>query len=250
MANTPTSSADGTYVYTSVTVSGSTNGTCPSGCPCYATHTPQAYNHLGTIGGWTSGPGAPPNNYISWTNNQQLAAARGSLTDWISQVDVSCTIVGTFFYPPPVTTPVAQYTPVQHNYPRNPLPQACRISNFFDALRNAKSHHADDVIFDNGSGGGTVLPLGTSVTAMEAGTVAAAVSGNGPASLPYPQCSGAPGNYVKIKADGDTYFTIYFHVHPSVSQGQHVSAGQLIGTLDSSGCQTHPHLHVGKRSLG
>ena len=162
-------------------------------------------------------------------------------------MDVSCTIVGTFFYPPPVTTPVAQYTPVQHNYPRNPLPQVCRVSNFFDAVRNGKAHHANDVIFDDGHGGGTIPPVGTPVTAMEAGNVVEAVSGQGPASLPYPQCSGAPGNYVKIKADGDTYFTIYFHMKPSVSKGQHVSAGQLIGTLDKSGCQKNPHLHLGRK---
>jgi murein DD-endopeptidase MepM/ murein hydrolase activator NlpD len=55
------------------------------------------------------------------------------------------------------------------------------------------------------------------------------------------------GNYVKIKADVDGYFTIYYHMTPSVSVNQHVVAGQQIGVLDTSGCQSHAHLHVGRK---
>jgi len=115
------------------------------------------------------------------------------------------------------------------------------------AVRNQKAHHAEDVVYDNGNGGGVKPPYGAPVYAMEAGTVVAAPSTNGPASSPYPQCVGAPGNYVKIRADGDSYYTIYFHMSPSVSTNQHVNAGQQIGVLDNSGCQSGAHLHVGRK---
>ena len=69
------------------------------------------------------------------------------------------------------------FTSIQHDYPRNPLPQACRITSFFDASRFGHAHHAQDLVHDNGSGGKTVPAYGTPVTAMEAGTVTAAVSG-------------------------------------------------------------------------
>jgi hypothetical protein len=141
------------------------------------------------------------------------------------------------------------FTPIQHNYPRNPLPEACRISSFFDAVRNQLAHHAEDVVFDNGNGGGTVPAYGTPVYAMESGTVVAVASGNGPSSLGYPGCAGtgALGNYVKIKGS-DGYFTIYFHVAPSVSLNQQISQGQQIGVLDNSGCQSGAHLHVGRKN--
>ncbi|MDQ2839528.1 MAG: M23 family metallopeptidase, partial [Acidobacteriota bacterium] len=140
-------------------------------------------------------------------------------------------------------------TPVQHNYPTNPLPAACRIASFFDAVRNQRAHHAQDVVLDNGQGGSQRPAYGTAVTAMESGTVRTAISGNGPASTPYPGCAGlgVPGNYVKIIADGDTYSTIYFHMTASVSAGQHVNAGDVIGHLDNSGCQSGAHLHVGRK---
>ncbi len=57
---------------------------------------------------------------------------------------------------------------------------------------------------------------------------------------------GAPGNYVKIKGL-DNYYTIYFHITPTVSQGQHVFQGNQIGITDNSGCQRRPHLHVQRK---
>jgi murein DD-endopeptidase MepM/ murein hydrolase activator NlpD len=50
---------------------------------------------------------------------------------------------------------------------------------------------------------------------------------------------------VKIKGS-DGYYTVYAHVKPTVTSGQ-VSAGQQIGTLDASGCQSHPHIHMTRR---
>jgi murein DD-endopeptidase MepM/ murein hydrolase activator NlpD len=36
----------------------------------------------------------------------------------------------------------------------------------------------------------------------------------------------------------------------SVSNGQTVTAGQVIGHLDSSGCQSGAHLHIGRKDPG
>lgn len=143
----------------------------------------------------------------------------------------------------------AGFTAVQHNYPRNPLDKVCRIASFFDAVRNARAHHAEDVVYDNGSGGSARPPYGTPVTAMEGGRVVYAVGGERPASTSYPGCAGMgfAGNYVKVEGD-DGYFTIYFHMTPSVSNGQPVAAGQVIGHLDNSGCQSGAHLHVGRKN--
>jgi hypothetical protein len=154
---------------------------------------------------------------------------------------------------------VLSYSPIQHNYPNNPLPQACWISSFFDAVRNGTVHQAEDVIYTNTQGGGTTPPYGTAVYAAEAGEVTVAVGTNGPASQGYPACigMGSPGNYVKITAvasgqcpgsSGDSYSTIYFHVKPVVSQGQCVSAGHQISTLDNSGCQSGAHVHVARKN--
>ena len=146
--------------------------------------------------------------------------------------------------------PSNQLTTIQHSYPNNPLPRACWITAFYDATRLTGPHHALDLVFDNGSGtGGQVPAIGTPVYAMEAGTVVATMSGQ--PNAPYPACMSTtpcpPGDYVKIRADGDSYTMLYFHMTPLVSVGQHVAAGQEIGTLDGSGCQSNPHLHVGRK---
>lgn len=122
---------------------------------------------------------------------------------------------------------------------------------FFDKVGNAgTAHHAEDVILDNGAGTGGVKPTyGTAVYAMEAGTVVKVVNTAGPASVGFPQCQGLgyPGNRVNVR-DSLGYTTIYYHVMPSagITVGTNVSQGQQIGTLDNSGCQSGPHLHVGR----
>ena len=168
-------------------------------------------------------------------------------------------MAGVIFNPYPGAEQIAQYTAIQHNYPRNPLPNPCRISSFFDAIRNGHIHHAQDVIYDNGSGtGGVTPPYGAAVSTMEAGKIVAAPGHYGPASPGYPACvgTGSSGNYVKIQAvassvcpgsSGDNYSTIYFHVKPSVSVGQCVTASQQIGTLDNSGCQSGAHTHIARK---
>jgi hypothetical protein len=51
------------------------------------------------------------------------------------------------------------YSPIQHNYPRNPLPKACRISSFFDRWRGGRAHYAEDGVYDNNGQSG-LPPLG------------------------------------------------------------------------------------------
>lgn len=161
-----------------------------------------------------------------------------------------CSYAGTFFSDGGSSNSTLGFTAVEHNYPSNPLPKPCWVSSFYDAVREAGAHHAEDLVYDNGNhNGGTVPAYGTPVTAMESGTVVAAPSGYGPAS--YPGCLNGnprpPGNYVKIQG-ADNYFTIYYHMKPGVSVGQKVNAGQVIGTLDNSGCQSAAHLHVGRKN--
>jgi len=54
-----------------------------------------------------------------------------------------------------------------------------------------------------------------------------------------------PGGTIPGISDG--YFTIYMHMTPSVSNGQFISQGQQIGTIDSSGCQSKHHVHVARK---
>lgn len=107
------------------------------------------------------------------------------------------------------------------------------------------------MVYDNGQGTGGASPAyGTPVYAAEAGQVVAVNSGAGAAPGGYPACigTGAAGNYVKIQGS-DGYYTIYFHVMPlpSIVKGVKVTAGQEIGTLDNSGCQSGAHTHVARK---
>ncbi|MFF4559603.1 peptidoglycan DD-metalloendopeptidase family protein [Streptomyces sp. NPDC001435] len=76
-----------------------------------------------------------------------------------------------------------------------------------------------------------VVPTGTSLKAVAAGTVVSAGWG------------GAYGNQVVIKLD-DGYYAQYAHLSQiSVSAGQSVVAGQQIGLSGATGNVTGPHLH-------
>lgn len=86
------------------------------------------------------------------------------------------------------------------------------------------------------------IPNGTSVAAAAAGTVAAISFENG-----------GYGNYVKLShTDGSRkYFTYYAHLsNASVTPGQEVTAGTIIGFSNNTGASTGPHLHFGLRVDG
>ncbi|MDE6092508.1 MAG: peptidoglycan DD-metalloendopeptidase family protein, partial [Ruminococcus sp.] len=63
-------------------------------------------------------------------------------------------------------------------------------------------------------------------------------------------CGGDFGNYVIISHDG-TYSTVYAHMsYVSVSAGDYVEQGQVIGAVGSTGWSTGPHLHFELRVDG
>ncbi|HWZ53064.1 MAG TPA: M23 family metallopeptidase [Granulicella sp.] len=147
-------------------------------------------------------------------------------------------------------TEVSNLTPIQHRYPGNPLPNACWVSQFFDKIgANATAHHAQDITNSDGNGSHSSPAYGTSVSAMESGTVTKIDGSEGPASPAYPACQGLRklANTVWIQGN-DLYTTRYVHVTPvpGLAVGQSVTQGQIIGTLDNSGCQSGAHLHVGR----
>ncbi|CAM5613640.1 M23 family metallopeptidase [Streptomyces fumanus] len=94
-------------------------------------------------------------------------------------------------------------------------------------------YHQSGSMWSSGYHTGTdfVVPTGTSLKAVGAGTVVSAGWG------------GAYGNQVVIKlADG--YYAQYAHLSAlSVSSGQTVTAGQQIGLSGATGNVTGPHLH-------
>jgi hypothetical protein len=86
------------------------------------------------------------------------------------------------------------------------------------------------------------IPNGTPVQAAAAGTVASVAFENG-----------GFGNYVKLShQDGSTvYYTYYAHLATtSVTAGQKVKAGTVLGTSNNTGASTGPHLHFGLKITG
>lgn len=86
------------------------------------------------------------------------------------------------------------------------------------------------------------IPNGTPVSAAAAGTVALVGFENG-----------GYGNYVKLShTDGSkTYYTYYAHLaNATVSAGQKVKVGAVIGHSNNTGASTGPHLHFGLKIDG
>jgi murein DD-endopeptidase MepM/ murein hydrolase activator NlpD len=55
----------------------------------------------------------------------------------------------------------------------------------------------------------------------------------------------AAGNYIMI-SHGNGIYTVYMHCSKlSVSVGENVAKGQVIGSVGSTGVSTGPHLHFG-----
>jgi len=93
-------SMDGTYIYTSVNVSGSSSGTCPTQ-PAYlanechsTTHKPQVYNVIGSVGGWQYGSPVYWTSWLSFSNNQQIAYTKGVEYTFNNTGQVICTAIG------------------------------------------------------------------------------------------------------------------------------------------------------------
>lgn len=125
-----------------------------------------------------------------------------------------------------------------------PCPGFYYLSSEWNEYRGSYNHGAIDIA---GSG-----IMGTSVVAAASGTV---ISTNTSCIHNWGKsgscgCGGGYGNYVWID-HGNGKATIYGHltsVYASV--GQYVSAGQVIGTVGSTGNSTGPHLHFECRYYG
>lgn len=86
------------------------------------------------------------------------------------------------------------------------------------------------------------IPNGTPIKAAAAGTVAQVAFENG-----------GYGNYVRLShVDGSTtYSTYYAHLaSASVSPGQKLNAGDVMGLSNNTGASTGPHLHFGLKIPG
>ncbi|MFF0221142.1 peptidoglycan DD-metalloendopeptidase family protein [Streptomyces sp. NPDC004629] len=102
-----------------------------------------------------------------------------------------------------------------------------------DGARIGTAYHKAGSMWSSGyhTGVDFVVPTGTSLKAVGAGTVVSAGWG------------GAYGNQVVLKL-GDGYYAQYAHLSQlSVSAGQTVTPGQQVGLSGATGNVTGPHLH-------
>lgn len=125
-----------------------------------------------------------------------------------------------------------------------PTPGFYTLTSSFEEWRGYRNHGALDI-----AGGGI---MGTPVVAAAAGEVIATCTEcthNWGKSYSC-GCGGGYGNYVWI-SHGNGKESIYAHLTATtVSQGQTVSAGQLIGYVGSTGYSTGAHLHFECRYNG
>ena len=125
-----------------------------------------------------------------------------------------------------------------------PTPGFYLLTSSYEEWRGYRNHGALDI-----AGGGI---MGTPVVAAAAGTVVGTCTEcthNWGKSYSC-GCGGGYGNYVWI-SHGDGKESIYAHLTSvTVSQGQSVSAGQLIGYVGSTGYSTGAHLHFECRYNG
>ncbi|MBQ7133508.1 MAG: peptidoglycan DD-metalloendopeptidase family protein [Ruminococcus sp.] len=125
-----------------------------------------------------------------------------------------------------------------------PCPGFYNLTSQYEEWRGYYNHGAIDIA----SGG----IMGAAVVAAAGGTVVATCT-----SCPHNWgkyyscgCGGGYGNYVWIN-HGNGKETVYAHLTSvAVSTGQYVSAGQLLGTVGSTGHSTGAHLHFETRYNG
>ena len=124
-----------------------------------------------------------------------------------------------------------------------PAPGFCYISSYYGP-RWGSFHRGIDV--------GDAGIMGGAACASKSGTVIAVCNS---CTHNYPKngscgCGGGYSNYVIISHDG-TYSTVYGHLSSaSVSVGQYVEQGQVIGYIGSTGWSTGAHLHFEVRVNG
>lgn len=125
-----------------------------------------------------------------------------------------------------------------------PTPGFYYLSSSFEEWRGAANHGALDI-----AGGGI---MGSPVYAAASGTVVSTCTTctHNWGKFYSCGCGGGYGNYVWIN-HGNGKESIYGHLTSlTVSTGQYVSAGTLIGYVGSTGYSTGPHLHFECRYNG
>lgn len=89
---------DGSNIYTSVLVDGTTSGQCPVGCSCTGIqHHASIYNSIGSVGGTVNGSYVPWNGYVDSENDQSTAAAVGQEYQFSGRGEVICSAVGVLY---------------------------------------------------------------------------------------------------------------------------------------------------------
>ena len=123
-----------------------------------------------------------------------------------------------------------------------PTPGAYTLTSLFAESRSYESHGGIDI----GASMGTPIYAANSGQVVSSNNTCPHVSSGGN----WCSCGGGYGNYVWILHDNG-YETIYGHMsYAAVSDGDTVSAGQLIGYVGSSGWSTGAHLHFELRIGG
>ena len=123
-----------------------------------------------------------------------------------------------------------------------PIPGCYTITGGYGEGRSYESHGGTDI----------AAPIGTPIYAANSGTVIDTSNDCSHSSAGVGACNhgGGYGNHVWIQHDNG-YQTIYGHmINTTVSTGEYVSKGQLIGYSGSTGWSTGPHLHFELRING
>jgi murein DD-endopeptidase MepM/ murein hydrolase activator NlpD len=146
------------------------------------------------------------------------------------------------------------FTAFEHNYPYPPLSiQTCLVTRFFDSRTSSGTQHNAEDVQQNS------IAVGTPVYTAENAWVDFIVTGqpHDPDSevlvngLPKCSGSGSPANYVRMRDQANPGGNKTTYVHTAVccgwQVGNYVAGGYQIGTIDTSGCTTGPHLHMQRR---
>lgn len=123
-----------------------------------------------------------------------------------------------------------------------PTPTVTRISSYF-GWRWGRNHNGIDI--SNGTYGGKVIAIADGVVT----TYWNSCKHNYGKSPLRTCCGNGYGNYITINHgtnSGKTYVAYYAHLSSiTVSYGQRVKKGQIVGYIGSTGRSTGPHLHFG-----
>ncbi len=127
-----------------------------------------------------------------------------------------------------------------------PVSNNCKTITSEYGQRGASFHSGIDI-----SCGGTLQIL-----AAASGTVTNRTYSSGQckydnAAGTCPKCDNASGNSVRIQHDDSSVSTAYLHMKEVyVNKGDHVTCGQVLGIMGTTGCSTGQHLHFTVYSSG